>query len=155
MRAGGRLERVLRAGLFAVTAELNPPDTTDPQEIYEAAIPLAEVVDAINTIDSSGANVHMSSLGVSALLLKAGYDVDADVLLVRIFYRAARRPSGLLLREKRVVHHGDDVSVGDHPETKRVFDLAHASAAYRRIMRDQGVFLSGRKISIPPALTNG
>jgi len=35
MRAGGRLERVLRAGLFAVTAELNPPDSADPQAVYD------------------------------------------------------------------------------------------------------------------------
>ena len=28
----GRLEKVLRAGRFAVTAELNPPDSADPEE---------------------------------------------------------------------------------------------------------------------------
>ena len=31
----GRLERVLRRGEFAVTAELNPPDSADPNEVYE------------------------------------------------------------------------------------------------------------------------
>ncbi|MDP6517947.1 MAG: methylenetetrahydrofolate reductase, partial [Alphaproteobacteria bacterium] len=29
----GRLEKVLRSGRFAVTAELNPPDTADPEEV--------------------------------------------------------------------------------------------------------------------------
>ena len=28
----GRLERVLRRGEFAVTAELNPPDSADPED---------------------------------------------------------------------------------------------------------------------------
>ena len=74
MRGGGRLERVLRAGLFAVTAELNPPDTADPQAVYEAALVLAEVADGINATDASGANVHMSSLGVCAVLTRAGYE---------------------------------------------------------------------------------
>ncbi len=33
----GRLERVLRAGAFAVTAELDPPDSADPEDVYERA----------------------------------------------------------------------------------------------------------------------
>ena len=37
MRAGSRLEHVLRSGRFAVTAELNPPDTADPHEVYDRA----------------------------------------------------------------------------------------------------------------------
>jgi methylenetetrahydrofolate reductase (NADH) len=52
LRAGGRLERVLRAGLFAVTAELNPPDSADPQAVYDAALVLSEVADAINATDA-------------------------------------------------------------------------------------------------------
>src|SRR6266852_2747700 len=74
LRASGRLERVLRAGLFAVTAELNPPDSADPQAVYDAALVLSEVADAINATDASGANVHMSSFGVCALLATAGYE---------------------------------------------------------------------------------
>ena len=31
----GRFERVLRAGQFAVTAEIAPPDSADPVEVYE------------------------------------------------------------------------------------------------------------------------
>jgi methylenetetrahydrofolate reductase (NADPH) len=159
MRAGGRLERVLRAGLFAVTAELNPPDTIDPQEIYEAALPLAEVVDAINTIDSSGANVHMSSLGVSALLLKAGYDVVMQMACRdrnRIALQADLLAAAAFGVKNVLCITGDDVSVGDQPETKRVFDFDSMHLLRTaRIMRDQGVFLSGRKISIPPALFLG
>src|SRR5918911_5646411 len=74
LRAGGRLERVLRAGLFAVTAELNPPDSSDPQEVYDAALVLSEIADAINATDASGANCHMSSVSLSALLVQAGYE---------------------------------------------------------------------------------
>jgi hypothetical protein len=33
----GRLERVLRRGEFAVTAELNPPDSANPEDVYERA----------------------------------------------------------------------------------------------------------------------
>ncbi|MCK5275378.1 MAG: methylenetetrahydrofolate reductase, partial [Alphaproteobacteria bacterium] len=50
------LERVLRRGEFAVTAEMNPPDSADPRDVFKAAEPLWDVADAINATDASGAN---------------------------------------------------------------------------------------------------
>jgi len=69
----GRLERVLRAGEFAVTAELSPPDSADPREVHERASIFDGWIDAINATDGSGANCHMSSVGVCALLTRVGY----------------------------------------------------------------------------------
>ena len=71
----GRFERVLRSGKFAVTAELNPPDSADPRDVYDRALVLAEVCDAINATDASGAHTHMSSVAVCSLLSRAGYAV--------------------------------------------------------------------------------
>ena len=65
---GSRLERVLRSGRFAVTAELNPPDSADPQEVFDAALVLSSICDGINAVDASGANCHMSSVAICALL---------------------------------------------------------------------------------------
>ena len=67
-----RLERVLRSGRFAVTAELNPPDSADPEDVFQAAQPLGEVADAINATDASGANCHMSSMGICSILSRVG-----------------------------------------------------------------------------------
>lgn len=159
MHTGGRFERVLRAGLFAVTAELNPPDSADPQEIYDAALILSEVVDAINTTDSSGANVHMSSLASSALLLRAGYDVVMQMSCRdrnRIALQGDLLGAAALGVRNILCITGDDVSVGDQPETKRVFDFDSLHLLRTaQVMRDQGIFLSGRKISVPPALFLG
>ncbi len=159
MRAGGRLERVLRAGQFAVTAEFNPPDTANPQKIYEAARPLVEVADALNTIDSSSANVHMSSLATSALLLKAGYEVVMQMGCRdrnRIALQGDLLGAAALGVKNILCLTGDDVSAGDQPETKRVFDFDSMHLLRKaRIMRDQGMFLSGRTISDPPALFLG
>jgi len=69
----GRLERVLRRGEFAVTAELNPPDSANPQDVYERAAIFDGWVDGINAVDASGANCHMSSVGICALLTRMGY----------------------------------------------------------------------------------
>ena len=71
-RSSSRLERVLRSGRFAVTAELNPPDSADPEDVYQAAPMLSTVCDGINAVDASGANCHMSSVSICALLTRAG-----------------------------------------------------------------------------------
>lgn len=159
MRAGGQLERVLRAGQFAVTAELTPPDTADPQEIHHAARPLANAVDAINTTDSSGANVHMSGLGTSALLLKAGYDVVMQMACRdrnRIALQADLLAASVLGVKNVLCITGDDVSTGDQPQAKRVFDFDSLHLLRTaRILRDRGAFLSGRKLTVPPRLFLG
>ena len=64
----GRLERILRRGEFAVTAELNPPDSANAQDVYDRAAVFDGWVDGINAVDASGANCHMSSMGICALL---------------------------------------------------------------------------------------
>ena len=71
--SNGRLERVLRAGDFAITAEIAPPDSADPEAVYRRAAMFDGAVDAINATDGSGANCHMSSMGVCSLLTRKGY----------------------------------------------------------------------------------
>jgi methylenetetrahydrofolate reductase (NADPH) len=51
---------------------------------------------------------------------------------------------------------GDDVSVGDQPGAKRVFDLDSLHMLRTiRTMRDEGCYMSGRKITVPPRLFLG
>lgn len=153
-RTSGRLERVLRSGRFAVTAELNPPDSADPQDVYDAAVVLSSVCDAINATDASGANCHMSSVAICALLTRAGYE---PVFQVSCRDRNRIAIQGDLLGAAAMgVHNvlcltGDDVTAGDQPQAKRVFDLDSTQLLHTaRIMRDSGVFLSGRKLTVPP-----
>jgi methylenetetrahydrofolate reductase (NADPH) len=154
LKSGSRLERVLRSGRFAVTAELNPPDSADPQAVYDAALVLAEVVDAINATDASGANVHMSSVAICALLTRAGYE---PVLQVSCRDRNRIAIQGDLLGAAAMgVRNvlcltGDDVTAGDQPQAKRVFDFDSIQLLRTAvIMRDKGMFLSGRKLDVPP-----
>jgi methylenetetrahydrofolate reductase (NADPH) len=158
-RSGSRLERVLRAGLFAVTAELNPPDSADPQEVYDAALVLSQVCDGINATDASGANCHMSSVAICALLTRAGYDPvyqvscrDRNRIAIQgdLLGAAAMGVGNVLCLT------GDDVTAGDQPEAKRVFDFDSTQLLkVAKTMRDEGRFLSGRKITTPPRLFLG
>jgi methylenetetrahydrofolate reductase (NADPH) len=155
----GRLERVLRAGQFAVTSELAPPDSADPQEIYHRAQLFDRYVDAINATDGSGANCHMSSLAVCALLTRVGYapvmqiscrDRNRIAIQGDILGCAAMGVCNLLCLS------GDGVQAGDHPQASPVFDLDSISLlTTARTLRDEHRFLSGRKITTAPRLLLG
>lgn len=159
LRAGGRLERVLRAGLFAVTAELNPPDSADPQAVYDAALVLSEVADAINATDASGANAHMSSFGVSALLARAGYEAVYQMSCRdrnRIALQGDLLGAAALGVKNVLCLTGDDVTAGDQPQAKRVFDFDSLQLLRTiTIMRDEARFLSGRALTSPPRVFLG
>ncbi len=155
----GRFERVLRAGQFAVTAELAPPDSADPEEVFRRARIFDGHVDAINATDGSGANCHMSSLAVCALLTRVGYapvmqiscrDKNRIAIQGDILGGAAMGVSNLLCLT------GDGVQAGDHPQALPVFDLDSISLLETaRTLRDEHHFLSGRKISYAPRVLLG
>jgi len=158
-KSEGRLERVLRSGRFAVTAELNPPDSANPEEVYDAALVLSEVCDAINATDGSGAHCHMSSVAICALLTRAGYapvlqvscrDRNRIAIQGDVLGAAAMGVSNILCLT------GDDVTAGDQPQAKRVFDFDSIQLIRTvKIMRDKGMFLSGRTLTQPPKLFIG
>lgn len=155
----GRLERVLRRGEFAVTTELNPPDSADPQDVYERAAIFDGWVDGINAVDASGANCHMSSVGICALLTRMGY---APVMQIacrdknRIAIQGDVLGAAAMGVQNIMCLTGDGVQAGDQPGAKPVFDLDCMSLLETvRTMRDEGKFLSGRKLSTPPGVFLG
>lgn len=155
----GRLERILRAGHFAVTAEIAPPDSADPAEVYARASVFDGTVDAINATDGSGANCHMSSVGVCSLLTRQGYAVvmqvscrDKNRIAIQgdVLGAAAMGVANVLCLT------GDGVQAGDHPQSKPVFDLDCMSLLELvRTMRDESRFQSGRALSSPPRVFLG
>ncbi len=155
----GRLERVLRAGAFAVTAELAPPDSASAEDVYARARIFDGYADAINATDGSGANCHMSSVAVCALLTRVGYSPvmqiscrDRNRIAIQgdILGAAAMGVANILCLT------GDGVQVGDHPQAKPVFDLDGISLlATARRLRDDARFESGRKLSSAPRVFIG
>lgn len=159
MVSGSRLEIALKSGKFAVTTELNPPDSADPEDVFTAAAPLAEVSDAINATDASGANCHMSSIGICAILTRRGlgsvYQIscrDRNRIAIQgdVLGAAAMGVRNVLCLT------GDGVGAGDQPGAKPVFDLDAVNLIQTiRTLRDEGRFLSDRKITKPPQLFIG
>lgn len=157
--SAGSLERLLRRREFVVTAELDPPDSAQAQDVYRRARIFDGYVDAINATDGSGANCHMSSLAVCALLTRAGYSPvmqiscrDKNRLAIQgdILGGAAMGVTNMLCLS------GDGVQLGDHPQAKPVFDLDCMSLLQTgRRMRDEQMFQSGRRLSSAPKVFFG
>ena len=155
----GRFERVLRAGGFAVTSELAPPDSADPEDVYRRARVFDGYVDAINATDGSGAHCHMSSIAVCALLTRIGY---APIMQIscrdknRIAIQGDILGGGAMGVCNMLCLSGDGVQAGDHPQAKPVFDLDSISLlGIARLLRDEHRFESGRKISFAPRVFLG
>lgn len=158
-RSASGLEKALRAGEFVYTTELNPPDSANPADVFRAAEDLGGVAHAINATDASGANCHMSSIGICALLTRQKYETvyqiscrDRNRIAIQgdVLGAAAMGVCNVLCLS------GDGVETGDQPGSKPVFDLDSISLLRTiRTMRDEGVFLSGRKLTSRPRLFLG
>jgi len=158
-KSASTLEQTLRRGWFAVTAELNPPDSADPRDVLAAVEPLKHVVDAINATDASGANCHMSSMGICAILSRVGLNMvlqiscrDRNRIAIQgdVLGAAAMGVTNVLCLT------GDGVGVGDQPGAKPVFDFDCMSLLRTlKTMRDERKFLSGRAITTPPRVFLG
>ncbi|HXN04717.1 MAG TPA: methylenetetrahydrofolate reductase [Candidatus Acidoferrum sp.] len=159
MATPSRLAELLRAGRFVVTAELSSSNSADPEATWRRAEVLRGSVDAINCTDNTGAHVHMSSLAASHLLVEKGLEPIMQLTVRdrnRLALQADLLGAAALGVRNLVLMSGDDVTVGDHPEASRIYDidsmqLLEVAAA----MRDRGTYLSGRKLEQAPSFFIG
>jgi methylenetetrahydrofolate reductase (NADPH) len=157
--ASSRFADLLRAGQFVVTAELTSSDSADPQATWRQAEMLRGYVDAINCTDNTGAHVHLSSLAASHLLVEKGLEPIMQLTLRdrnRLALQADLLGAAALGVQNIVLMSGDDVTAGDHPEARRIYDidsmqLIEVAAG----MRDRGTYLSGRKLEQAPSFFIG
>ena len=152
---GSRLEKVLRAGHFAVTGELGPPQSADPEVIREKAALLKGYVDAVNITDNQTAIVRMSSIGAGTLVLQEG--------LEPVIQMTCRDRNRLAIQSDLLGAHalgmrnllcltGDHQIFGNHPTAKNVFDMDSLQMVQMVAdMRDKGIFQSGDEFKGTPA----
>ena len=145
------LEEKLRAGQFAITAEVTPPVSFRADDLLQRALPLRGLADAINVTDGASARAHLSAPLAAAILAREGLE---PVLQFTCRDRNRLALEGELMGAAAcgirniLCLTGDDPQAGDQPETKAVFDLD--SAALTRVardLRDKGELPTGRKVA--------
>ena len=157
--AGSRLETLLRDDAFVVTAEYAPPDSAAPHDALDHLHHYDGCVDALNVTDGPTAHCHMSSIGVSALLVRAGWEPVMQ-MTCRDRNRIAMQgdilsATALGIRNLACLT-GDGIANGDDPDAKPVFDLDVVSLLdTARRMRDDGAYRSGGRLAAPPKLFLG
>ncbi|GAM10631.1 bifunctional homocysteine S-methyltransferase/5,10-methylenetetrahydrofolate reductase [Geobacter sp. OR-1] len=120
------LQAKLAADSFVITAEVCPPKGSDCAQFLNVSRALSDQVDAINITDNQGANMRISSLAASALLIRDGIEPIFQ-LTCRDRNRLALQSDLLGAAALGVTNilalTGDYISFGDHPQGKPVFDL--------------------------------
>ena len=154
MAAGSNLEKVLRAGHFAVTGELGPPTSANVEVIDEKAQYLKGNVDSVNVTDCQTSVVRMSSISVGLLLLQMGIEPNIQMTCRdrnRIAIQSDLLGAAGLGLKNLLCLTGDHQVFGDHPMAKNVFDMDSIGMLMMvKAMCDEGVVQSGNKMDVPP-----
>ena len=152
--APSRLAALLRAGRFAVTAEITPPASGDPDILLERALPLRDLADAVNVTDGAQARASMSALAAAAILVR--HEIEPILQMScrdrnRIALQSDLLGASALGIRNLLMLRGDDPAAGDQAEAKPVFDLdTQALVTTAVTMRDRGELPSGRALRDRP-----
>ncbi|MBI5137147.1 MAG: methylenetetrahydrofolate reductase [Nitrospirae bacterium] len=149
-----RLEAVLRAGHFAVTAELTPPKSAVTEPLAAKARMVAPYVDAVNLTDCQTAVVRMSSTACSLVVRREGLEPvlqmtcrDRNIIGIQSDLLGAY---ALGMRNLLCLS-GDSPRIGDHPDAKPVFDVnSFKLLKMVRLMRETGTLANGQPIKVAP-----
>ena len=147
------LERKLDAGEFVVTAELPVIDGGGHAEIQRQLEPMRPFVDAFNATDNPSAHAHCSPLAVSIGLMQAGAEPVMQLVCRdrnRLALESELVGAAMYGIENISCLTGDDVTAGDEPEARRVFDLDSIQLIALARALERGHYLSGRPLSPAP-----
>jgi methylenetetrahydrofolate reductase (NADPH) len=156
---GSKLQRVLQAGHFAMTAETSPPDAASAEIVLDRVQCLKGVADAVNVTDGASARVHMSALAAAAIMVRE--EIDPVLQLTTRDRNRIALQGDVVGASALGIHNflcltGDKMLAGDQPEAAEVFDIdSGALMRQMRDMRNLGIYPSGREINPPPTLFLG
>jgi len=150
MKSGSNLERVLRAGEFAVTGELGPPKNGNPAVVREKARLLKGYVDAVNITDCQTAIVRMSSIAAGLITQNEGLEPVIQMTCRdrnRIGMQSDILGAQALGLQNLLCLTGDHQKFGNHPGSKGVFDMDSIQMlGMVKTMRDERKFQCGEEI---------
>jgi len=153
-----RLEAALSAGRLVVTAELLAVDGGDLDAVRERLEPFEPYVDAVNATDNTAAHAHASPVAVAIALELLGMEPVMQLVCRdrnRLALQADIAGAALHGVENILCLTGDDVTAGDEPEARRVFDLDSLQLLATARAMARGRYLSGRSLEPAPRLFLG
>ncbi len=150
MKSASNLERVLTAGEFAVTGELGPPKSGNPEVVRKKARLVKGSCDAVNITDCQTAVVRMSSIGAGLITQSEGVEPVIQMTCRdrnRISMQSDILGASALGLKNLLCLTGDHQKFGNHPGSKGVFDMDSIQLlGMMRDMRDGKQFQCGEEI---------
>ncbi len=147
----GRLQRILRSGGFAVTAEVVPPRSGSGTSVTEQARALVGYADAVNVTDNPTGAAHMSPVAGVSFVREAGLEPTMQITCRdrnRLGLSADLLGGWALGARNLFCLTGDPITDGDATAVNdlSVNDLVRAAAT----LREEGRLPSGAEVDQPP-----
>ncbi len=134
------------------TAEFPTIDGAGMARVVSNVERLAPWFDAVNATDNPAAHAHASNTAVAIAVKSHGLEPIMQIACRdknRLAIQADMIGAALHGIDNISLMTGDDVTAGDEPETRRVFDLDSSQAISVAHSLNNGVYLSGRSIKPP------
>jgi methylenetetrahydrofolate reductase (NADPH) len=153
-----RLRELVEGEGLILTGEAPAVDGGGLDALRAKVAEMAEWVDAVNATDNTAAHAHASNVAVAIALGQLGIEPVMQVVCRdknRIAIQADLLGAALHGVENVCCLTGDDVTAGDEPEARRVFDLDGPQLIRVAATLAGGQTLSGRPLDPPPTLFVG
>lgn len=153
-----RLKKALESGTFVVTGEIGPPKGVDLGPCLADAGAMRDHVTAINVTDLQSAVMRVGSLAVSARLAERGLEPIYQLTCRdrnRLALQSDLLSAGALGIENVLCLTGDHPVLGDHTETKAVYDLDSVQLLRAARGLCEGHDLGGHELESAPDLFLG
>ncbi len=154
------LERRLRNGEFVIATEVTPPLGSGTGKLSRDIDLVKPFVNAINFTDSSSARPRMSSIACCKVALRHNMEPILQIAS-RDTTRCGLQSDVVGLNDMGIRNvlciSGDNPCVGPSPSgSMNLIDIDSVQMLWiLRRMRDEGIYLDGRKMKEPPALFLG
>lgn len=149
------LESALRLGKFVVATEVVPPISANAATLVKNIELVKPFVSAVNFTDASSATPKMSAIACSKIALETGaepvFQIAARDTTRTGLQSTVIGASGIGIRNILCIT-GDNPVIGPSPASSmNMVDIDSVQMLWiLRRMRDEGIYLDGRKIKNPP-----
>ena len=147
------LAEAFKQGKPVITAEVGPPKGIDIHEMLEDAKLLKDWVNAANVTDQQSSVMRLGSLAVCHLIKDKGLEPIFQMTCRdrnRLALQSDLLSAAVLGIENVLSLTGDYVSLGDHPQSKPVFDLDSITLLQAARQLEGGKDMAGKELKGSP-----
>jgi len=148
-----KLIDLFKQGKFVLTSEAGPPKGWQVDKLLHEMECIRGKVDAINVTDNQSSVMRLSPLVVSKMLKDKGFEPVYQITCRdrnRLALQSDILGAAAFGIENLLMLTGDHNKLGDHPDSKPVFDLDSISLTYTVKRLEQGLDLAGNKLDGEP-----